>query len=153
MKRWKTQETLFSCGPSALRNCLLFLGIERTEKYIRFLMNTTKKGTSEKGIIQAITAFKLDYKVHYSRNFERFRFLLLKALRKKNPCIVLIDACNHWVAAIDYNKQKVSIIDSEFKKILQPIPMKTLKPLAYNFDKHESKGYYYFIELITPLVQ
>lgn len=145
--KWKPQETPFTCAPSALRNCLIFLNIYRTEKYIRYLMGTTKNGTSEKGILKCVGLLKLDYHVFLSKSFNTFRKNLLKCLKSGNPCILLIDACNHWVAAIKYEKRKIIIIDSEFKTIFQSISLKNLKSLAYNFDKLESRGYYYFIEI------
>jgi ABC-type bacteriocin/lantibiotic exporter with double-glycine peptidase domain len=147
MGKWHSQEKPFSCGPSALKNCLIHLKMDRSESYLRFLMGTNKNGTSEKGIIKALGLLKLNYKVTQTKSFETFRKRLIKNLKSGRPCILLIESGTHWVAAIDYYRT-VKIIDSEFKRSIdRTFKFSELKNLCFIYDKFINKGYYYFISL------
>ena len=88
MGKWHSQEKPFSCGPSALKNCLIHLKMDRSESYLRFLMGTNKNGTSEKGIIKSLELLKLNYKVTQTKSFEIFRKRLIKNLKSGRPCIL-----------------------------------------------------------------
>lgn len=148
--KWFLQEKPFSCGPSALRNCLLFLNIIRSESYLRFLMGTTKNGTTEKGIIKSLEILKIPYNIVQTRSYPTFRKRLIKSL-STGPVILLVESGGHWVAATKYNKRLVEVIDSEYKlfnkSIKQSLKFNDLKQLAFNFDKHTLKSYYYFIAI------
>lgn len=147
MSKWHSQEKSFSCGPSALKNCLIFLGVERSESYLRFLMGTNRNGTSEKGIIKSLEILKLNYTITQTKSFTVFRKKLIKNLKAGNPCILLIESGSHWVAAISYYNKLVTIIDSDYKSIKQQFKFSDLKNLAFIWDKFINKGYYYFISL------
>lgn len=149
--KWHSQEKPYSCAPAALKNCLIYLNIFRTESYLRFLMGTGKAGTTEKGIIKSLEILKLRYTVTQTKSFATFRKRLIKHLKGGDPCILLIESGGHWVAAIKYEKSLVTLIDSEYavihKSIKQPLPFSALKNLAFIWDKFTNTGYYYFISL------
>jgi ABC-type bacteriocin/lantibiotic exporter with double-glycine peptidase domain len=153
--KWKMQETSFSCGPSALRNCLLKFGQKHSEKKIRILAGTSKKrGTDEKGIMNAMDALWIEHKEHESRSADVFGRKLLKALKNGSTCIVLTDSFQHWVAALNYEKRRIELVDTNFregkKPIHQKIRLKDFKVLSCNFDRFNLKTVFYFLEIFPP---
>lgn len=148
---YKIQEKKFSCGPAALRNCLLKLGRNVSESYIRQLSHTTADGTDEESLFLAIKALGYEYKEYATKSAQVFSKYLLKALKSGNPCIVASDSYFHWIAAVEYKKRKVKVIDSVFKENdrshKQNLSMGVLKKMCLCFDRSTLKSAYYIIEI------
>lgn len=149
--KYKLQEKGFSCGPAAIRNCLLKLGKNVTESYIRQLAHTTSNGTTEEDLFVAIESLGFTYKEYQTKSPQVFSKRLLKALKNGNPCIIATDSYFHWVAAIQYSKRKVKIIDSVFKEsqksYIQNLSTHVLKKMCLCFDRISLKSSYYLIEI------
>lgn len=155
--KYKKQSTKFTCGLAALINCLLYFGINTTERYLRNtvgIQSDKKNGTNPKGIIKGIEYFGFNYKVHYSISSGVFKKKLVNALKSGSTCIILVRHCEHWIAALEYINRKISIIDSGYKeengkKINQNINMKSLIAIANNFDQfYHQKNFFEFIEIL-----
>jgi ABC-type bacteriocin/lantibiotic exporter with double-glycine peptidase domain len=149
---FKQQETHFTCGPAAIRNCLIQLGIEPpSELNMRVFCNTDKEGTNMSGLKSGAKHSGLLFKEIYSRSSDVFGRKLLKALKAGHPCIILVDSTTHWIAAVQYKKRKIKIVDGEYaanrRKIEQDLTLKELKLMAHNFNKFNKKDYFHFLEL------
>ena len=149
---WRIQETQFTCGPSAFRNCLLVFGIHASEKRLRELMDTTKDGTDENGICQATEEFNLNYKMHCTSSKDVFGRQLLKALKSGHPCILEVEDTAHWVAVVSYKKRKITVVDTmlltENNSKPTEFTLKEIKNWAHSFNKFEGgKAWFLFIEL------
>ncbi len=149
--KYKLQEKKFSCGSAAIRNCLLKLGKDISESYIRQLSNTTSNGTDENNLFIAIEALGFEYKSYQTKSGQVFSKHLLKALKSGNTCIIATDSYFHWIAAVEYHKRKIKIIDSVFKESdkshKQNLLMSILKNMCLCFDRSTLKSSYYIIEI------
>lgn len=146
--KYHKQETRFSCGASSLRNAFKHLGKTISERTIRKLAGTTKDGTSEKGLMEVLDHYNLNYKEIYSKSKEYFRSKLIASLREGNVCIVLIESLNHWIAVLEYDHRKIVFVDSDMKPIVQRWNVKDFLMICRNSDKFLKKEYYYSIKII-----
>lgn len=140
------QEKKYSCGASAIRNCISALnGIVPSEKYVRRIAKTTINGTDEEGIIRAM--FKLGYTCEFfsSKNAVSYKNKLLKILKSGKVAIALFESQMHWVAVTGYNNKKITFIDSDFKKIKQEMTVSEFVRISGNTDKFTKTFYYYLI--------
>jgi len=144
--KWKLQETNFSCGPAALRNCMIKFGFSYSEKYIREKTKTDKDGTDWNDLRDAVNKFNFQVKEVHSRSEDVFGRKILKALKAGHACIMATDNFEHGVAIIDYKKRKLIIIDSYAKKE-QKFTLKEVKFFAANFERETKKREYYFLEV------
>ena len=62
------QETLYSCGCAAIRNCLKSFGEIHSERKIRNLTGTSRNGTNGKQLKAAITAIGYNSKKFTNKN-------------------------------------------------------------------------------------
>lgn len=148
MVTYHKQETTFSCGASAIKNGLIALGHNRiSEKTIRKLANTTKKGTDGKGILNTFNLLGYECSELNTKSGKYFKRVLLKTLKEGGICIVLIDSINHWIAVIEYFRRKIVFIDSDFKKIKQRFNVRYFIPMCRNYDKFTKQEYYYLIKV------
>lgn len=146
--KFHSQETNFTCGPSAIRNVLKVLGHKPiSEKRIRNLANTTKEGTDERGILKAFKYLEYECSTLQTKNKDYFKRVLLKTLKNNGVCIVIIDAINHWIPVIEYSYRKIVFIDSDFRKIKQRLNVKYFLSMCRNYDKYSKQEYYYLIKI------
>jgi ABC-type bacteriocin/lantibiotic exporter with double-glycine peptidase domain len=141
------QEKPYSCGSSALRNCLLAQGVQYTEKTLRKYCNTTPEGTTSKGLSTALGLLNFKYKELYRRSGVDFVDLLKRELRKGRVCITLTDNAEHWIAIIGYYDKRFTIIDSLFKGGKAYLTTKELCDYCRNFYRETKKVGYYTIIL------
>lgn len=140
------QETRFSCGASAIRNCIEALnGIVPSEKYVRRIAGTTIQGTSEAGIMKALRKLDYYYEDFYTENPNTFKNKLLKVLKSGKVAITIIDSSSHWVAVTGYSNKKIIFVDSDFKKAEQHFTVKEFTMITRNIDKIKKKEYWYLI--------
>lgn len=146
--KFHKQQTTFTCGASAIRNGLSVLGHDRiSEKYIRRIAKTTKKGTSSDGILNAFKTLGYECSELNTKSSNYFKRILLKTLKENGICIVLIDSINHWIAVVEYSRRKIVFIDSDFKKIKQRFNVRYFIPMCRNYDKFKKEEYYYLIKV------
>lgn len=103
-RRWsiRFQSTAANCGPAAVRNALLALGIPRSEEEIETLTGATAAdGTGPKGILKALHAVLPSPPGVINEAREDVAILkLLAALQAGHPVICCVDNDEHWVAAV-----------------------------------------------------
>lgn len=151
-KKYKEQETEWSCGASALRNILKHYKIvDVTERTVREACGTNKKnGTTEAGLIQGAEKYGLQTKEWESRSSEVFKRKVTKALKEGKALILNSDALHHWIVALEYHNRRIRIIDSMFrvnrKSIDQWVTLKQLAEMCDCYDRERERKYFYGIE-------
>lgn len=120
------QKTDYSCGPAACRNGLLLNGLNPVERAFRALMGTTKDGTGEDEMVEALR--KLGFETEQinlkknkntadrNKKIENF----LKIFENQDVCFIIICIKNlaHWVCIGDIKDGLIRIIDSHNDKNL-----------------------------------
>jgi ABC-type bacteriocin/lantibiotic exporter with double-glycine peptidase domain len=150
---YKLPETEFSCGATALRNCIIHtVGQDISEKTVRKYCSTNKGGTDEIGLIEGCQHFGFIPVEYEGKSFNVFKRKIYKGLREGKVFIVSTEHHGHWVAILDKKGKRVKVIDGDYRKyedrsIVQYITMKELSNTAFGYDKFEKKSYYYFLEL------
>lgn len=96
------QSTAANCGPAAVRNALMALGIARSEEEIETLTGTTAAdGTGPKGILRALHAILPTPPGQINETREDVAILkLLAALNAGHPVVCCVDQDEHWVSAV-----------------------------------------------------
>ncbi len=150
---FKAQEKDYSCGATALRNCLIhFTGQDVSEKTIRKYCNTKQDGTDEDDLSDGAELFGFDVRQIKTKSINIFKRKIIKGLKNGKVFIISTEAHNHWIAVVEYSKRKVKIVDSDYQKytdksIVQYITMKELADTTFGYDKFDKEKYYYFLEL------
>lgn len=144
--KYFSQEKNYSCGASAIRNCISALGgVIPSEKYIRRIAQTNIQGTTADGIIRAF--LKLNYSVDtvYSENENTYKDKILKLLKSGKVLITITDNESHWIAVTGYENKKIIFIDSDFKKIKQEYTVNEFVKVTRNIVKKEKINYWFSI--------
>lgn len=150
--KYHSQETLFSCGASALRNCFKYYNHIVSEQRIKQLTHTNKEGTSSDGLINCIDYYNYEYQEIYKRSRRYFKQKLINHLKNKQTVVCLVDSLNHWVAVVGYKNRRIVFIDSEFKKkIKQEFRVNDFLNMCKNYDKYQKKEYYYSINITKKI--
>lgn len=145
---FRKQEKPYSCGASALRNCVIYLdNIKKSEGYYRKICKTDENGTSMNDLKRAVSSLGYCYEVIKTKSKRKFSKKLKDCLLMHGCSIVLVDNVQHWVAAIKYEKRFITIIDSDYNTIKTEKPIDTFLKSAYNFDKLINKNYYHSINI------
>lgn len=148
---YKPQEKSYTCGPAAIRNCLIHFGVELTEETIRKVCDTRKDGTDETSIIEACEYYGFETKEIESKSTDVFRRKISKGLKAGKVYIASTDSHCHWISVLEYKNRKLKIIDSDFreegKSILQYITFKEFVEMAFGYDKFDKTKTCYAIEL------
>lgn len=151
---YKSPETKFSCGASALRNCIIHVTkSDISEKTVRKYCSTNKDGTNELGLLEGCQHFGFIPREHKTISFEIFKRKIYKGLKQGRVFIVSTEHHGHWIPVLEKKGKRIKIVDGDYRKyedksIVQFITMKELKDTTFGYDKFEKKKYYYFIELI-----
>lgn len=111
----RLQSSQANCGPFALRNALMALGLQRSEKECEALCRVTAAdGTSAANLWRAVQ--KVDDLRPRKIDEGRFDVAMLQlhaALDCGHPVILLVDNWEHWVAAIGtLGTSRVLVADS-----------------------------------------
>ncbi len=109
----------YQCGPFALKYSLVMLGKFVNERDIAKKAGSTWwHGTDEIGLAKAAK--------HYGCRMKYFRReittdaakILKKQLRAGYPCILSVDNWEHWITIINYQKDKLILVDSAFENVI-----------------------------------
>lgn len=154
MSKYKPQEKEWSCGSSAVRNCLIHFKLANvTEKTVRNVCKTTKtNGTTDVGVVEGLEYYGLTVKVWESISPQVFQRRVTKALKDGRVLILNSDATLHWIVALEYSNRKVRVVDSSFKAIDgrksvdQWITMRQLIEMCFCYERERAKKYFYCIE-------
>lgn len=145
---YKHQTTGFTCGVTALQNCLAQLDHIVSEAQIRDYAHTTKNGTSQTGLINAIKKLGYKYRIIRNVNYTPFAEKLKRHLKAEHSIILLTDHEEHWVSIINYTDKKFYVIDPQRGEPLNKFfTTKELQPWCNNFDKKNKTCYYLAISL------
>lgn len=153
MSKFKRQEKPYSCGASALRNCIVALDkVNVSERSIRLKVGTTKDGTTAGGIIAGAVMLDYNAEIIEKTNPEKFKEIIVEGLRSKKVFIVLSDSTTHWIALVGYENKYFYFVDSTCKRILQAFTEKQFLKMVRNFDKEKRKEYFFAIQ-INKIIQ
>ena len=145
------QETEFSCGPASIRNCLLSMNHNVSERKIRKLAGSDKNnGTSEKKLLKALRSLDFKYKEFYNKTESAFKQRVVYNLKKNNRLIILTDHEDHWISVIDYQHKHLRVIDPNETRVKKELTPKELSKWCLNFNKKTKETYYYGIIIINP---
>lgn len=148
---YKPQEREYSCGPAALRNCLIHFGKDITEKTVRMACETKKDGTDEDELIAGCEHFGFETKEIVSVSPNVFKRRLLKGLKNGKVFIVSSADHNHWIPVLEYKNRKLKVVDSDYQKekksIVQYITTKQMVDMTFCYDKFTNKKQFYALEL------
>lgn len=106
------QKTGF-CGPACLKMVLSYYGIEKTEKELAVIANTTKKdGTPESGMIDAAKNLGLNVEL---KNDCTMKDLEIYVKEKKIPVIVawFSEYVGHYSVVVDIDQENIYLMDPE----------------------------------------
>lgn len=148
MTIFSKQEKPYSCGASAVKNCIIALDrIEISERRIRLLSKTTKEGVDDINLIKAIE--RLGYKAagFETKTQQVFKEYLISGISEGSVFVVMTDAFLHFVALVGYKNRYFQFVDSAFDRILQTATIKDFLLVAKNIDKFNKKELYYCIKI------
>ena len=101
-----------TCGATAIVNVLKFYGFNFSENSIIPLSDTTKEGTDDTGIKDALNALQLKHIEITTAKTKEFKAFLDIQLRIGYPIILCFDNWQHWVTLIGVTGNRYIIIDS-----------------------------------------
>lgn len=106
----KFQKNNWSCGPYAIYNSLLTIGVKVSVKELHKLCKTSKKtGTNEFQMSKALRKLGFKPKLHTFQSFEDFE------ANKKSfavPAICCVDNYSHWVVLLGQLYDRYLVLDS-----------------------------------------
>ena len=108
----KHQTKPWKCGPATVRNVLRAFGVKDSEDHLTYLCGTTKNGTDEFGMMDAIKhhGFRVS---EYRSNSKKDAWLWLHGSLLHGEAVVLCtQAWEHWVVCVGSLGDRVVIIDS-----------------------------------------
>ena len=115
----KLQPDKFSCGVYAVMNAAICLGVRLTPKKVLKYSNTTKKGTSEVGVKNALLGNKLSYKEFTYKDSDlplnklKAIIELSSAIANGTPAILCVDKWDHWIVVVGKIGTNYVIFDSD----------------------------------------
>ena len=121
------QSNASSCGPAALRNALLCLGITRSEQELETLSGcSAADGTSPKSVLKALrligqdSALGIPWGVINESREDVALLRLIFALQSGHPVIMVVDNDEHWVVAFGLlGNTVVHVVDSADSELVQ----------------------------------
>lgn len=106
------QRNNWSCGPAALRYCLLVHGIDKDVTYLARAAGSTRSGTDEKQLERAARRLGCKLGNHQRRAAVTIRRLIESKLQMGVPLIACVDKWQHWIAVLHKSKRGFLILDS-----------------------------------------
>ena len=122
------QNSQANCGPTAVKNALCALGIERSVEECEALCGcTATDGASPRKLYKGLeTIHELDPVIISESREEIALVLLEQSLRDGRPVIMLVDGTEHWVAAIGLLGKRVQIADGADSELIISYPLTAL---------------------------
>lgn len=118
------QSNRSSCGPAALRNALLALGIERTEEELSKLSGQTPDGVGARGLLKAIRAIQSDtvqlrgHAMTYRNRWEAGVGLWYWTSDQGRPFLLCVDDLDHWVTCVGHLGVHFNVVDSADNRLI-----------------------------------
>ena len=129
----KYQPDNYSCGIYSIINALEAFGDKKSPIEVKYLTDTNKNGTSEKGILTALKEFgykPVEYKTTNPNN--AWKWVLNNSINY--PLILIVDEWEHWIVVAGRIKNRIIYLDSKEGCFIYD--KKSL------LDKWSYKGYY-----------
>lgn len=138
----RLQDSQANCGPTAVKNALCALGIERSTEECEKLCRCTADGTSPANLFRGLEAIHELNPQKIDEYKEYVAVLLLEsALSEGRPVIVLVDNSEHWVAAIGLLGKRIQIADGADSELVISYP---LSAFAKRWQNSTSKRHSYY---------
>lgn len=131
----QTQPNNYSCGVYAVVNALSAVGENLNPVEVAEYTQTTRAGTSETGIINALRMY--GYQTHEYRTkqpINAWKWVLHNSIQ--HPLILLVEKWEHWVVIAGRIKNKVMLIDSDPKNSVAVVGKQEL------LERWGYRGYY-----------
>ena len=108
------QRNKWSCGPWALRHCLMKWDLDVDPYTIMELANTTRSaGTSEKNLEVAAKKLGCRYEQHTKNTAKDAKRTILRLLGRGQPLILCIEKWEHWIACLHHSSRGFLIFNSD----------------------------------------
>lgn len=120
----RAQDSQFNCGPVALHNALLALGIKRSIKECERLTGVTAtSGTDVESLLAAASAIRgVHTMVVNAYDAQSAIAILRDALRRGRPALLSVDQEEHYVAAVGLLGDRILVADGADNEIVVSIP-------------------------------
>jgi len=106
------QRNNWSCGPMALRYCLLAYGLDVDARRIARLAGSTRAGTNESQMSWAAVWLKSSFKNHTRKSPDAIKRLILDNLKRGRPLIACVEQWAHWIAVLHHTRRGYLVFDS-----------------------------------------
>lgn len=106
------QRNNWSCGPAAMRYCLLVHGIDYDVIDLAALAGSTRAGTDEQQLIKAAKKLGCRLSNHQRRSDVTARRMVEDRLRMGVPLIVCVEKWQHWIAVLHKSRKGFLVFDS-----------------------------------------
>ena len=102
----------WSCGPMALRYCLMAYGLDVDPRSIARLARSTRAGTGQYSMQAA--AFKLGFDLRFTDALtaKDAKLLIDSSLALGRPVVLSVDKWQHWVACLGHTRAGYLVMDS-----------------------------------------
>lgn len=109
----KFQRDRYSCGVLAIVNGARALGVRLSERGVRAHTGTTKDGTTQHGILNALERLGFSKSVEFSIADKDTAFLqVLTSVEAGEPVILSVEEDRHWVVVFGALGKRVLTFDS-----------------------------------------
>jgi ABC-type bacteriocin/lantibiotic exporter with double-glycine peptidase domain len=107
------QRNNWSCGPMALRYCLMKWRVDVDDRKIAKLASSTRGGgTSDRKMGHAAWRLGARYNSHNQRTAKAAKLTIDRLLTRGLPLILCIEKWQHWVACLHHGRGGYLIFDS-----------------------------------------
>lgn len=120
------QRNNWSCGPAALRYCLLVYGIDVSAARLAELAGSTRAGTDEAQLTKAARRVGCKLHSHTRRSPVTAKKFIQSSLRHGTPLILCVEKWQHWIAVLHCSRRGYLIFDSS-----RPGPVIQLRTWAW----------------------
>lgn len=144
------QKNKWSCGPMALRHCLLTYGLDVPVQRLALYAGTTRSGTDEYSLRRAAKRLKFQLDFQDYRTAKSAKAAILASLERKRPLMLCIDDWDHWIAVLHHSRRGFLVFDSN-----RPGPVIQLRSWEWLCSKlrvnHSTRWAWYFGDDHRPI--
>ena len=109
----------FSCAVQAVYSILNYYNINRSHDEIASKLGTTEEdGTDTEPILNYLRSLKLKVIINEKATIDTIK----ESINKLSPVLITIDDWEHWVLIYGYSENRLFLLDSNKKRILNSIP-------------------------------
>lgn len=154
------QHNNWSCGPVALRHCLLSRGLDISAKKLIGWACSTRAGTGDKQLVRAARRAGCQLVPHVRRSPATIRRLVTSRLQRGAPLILCTERWSHWVAALHCGRRGFLVLDSSRPgPVIRLLTWRQLErklrlsysPKVRSAFKNDRRPNYFVMELSRPV--